>query len=79
MINSPILGDMMEKETTHQMSALGFEPRTNGLKGHCSAVELRTRSFIKSEAHSITAWGVRQRQLPKRAAIKGHGKDLTRL
>jgi hypothetical protein len=23
------------------VSALGFEPRTNGLKGHCSAVELR--------------------------------------
>jgi hypothetical protein len=24
-----------------KVSALGFEPRTNGLKGHCSAVELR--------------------------------------
>ena len=26
-----------------KVSALGFEPRTNGLKGHCSAVELRAR------------------------------------
>jgi hypothetical protein len=25
------------------MSATGFEPVTNGLKGHCSAVELRAR------------------------------------
>jgi hypothetical protein len=23
------------------VSALGFEPRTNGLKGHCSTIELR--------------------------------------
>jgi hypothetical protein len=27
--------------STSSVSALGFEPRTNGLKGHCSAVELR--------------------------------------
>ena len=26
-----------------EMSAGGFEPPTNGLKGHCSAVELRAR------------------------------------
>jgi hypothetical protein len=25
------------------VSAEGFEPSTNGLKGHCSAVELRAR------------------------------------
>lgn len=28
------------------MSAGGFEPSTNGLKGHCSAVELRARNEI---------------------------------
>ncbi len=26
------------------MSAKGFEPLTNGLKGHCSAVELRAQN-----------------------------------
>jgi hypothetical protein len=30
-------------ESTSKMSATGFEPVTNGLKGHCSAVELRAR------------------------------------
>jgi hypothetical protein len=25
------------------VSALGLEPRTNGLKGHCSSIELRAR------------------------------------
>ena len=25
------------------MSALGLEPRTNGLKGHCSSIELRAQ------------------------------------
>ena len=29
------------------MSAGGFEPPTNGLKGHCSAVELRARRCLR--------------------------------
>ena len=28
------------------MSALGLEPRTNGLKGHCSSIELRARCKV---------------------------------
>jgi hypothetical protein len=31
------------------MSAEGIEPSTNGLKGHCSAIELRARA----KKHSI--------------------------
>jgi hypothetical protein len=41
------------------MSALGFEPRTNGLKGHCSAVELRARE--SGEGHCIMRRNGRQR------------------
>ena len=40
------------------MSAEGLEPSTNGLKGHCSTIELRARS---GEVHSITLPGYRQR------------------
>jgi hypothetical protein len=32
-----------------EMSAEGIEPSTNGLKGHCSAIELRARA----KKHSI--------------------------
>ncbi len=38
------------------MSAKGIEPLTNGLKGHCSAIELRARS----EVHSTTLNIMRQ-------------------
>ena len=38
------------------MSAAGLEPATNGLKGHCSAIELRA----PSEMHSNTRSSERQ-------------------
>ena len=43
------------------MSALGFEPRTNGLKGHCSTIELRARSM--GEKHSNMVNIHRQRKM----------------
>ena len=42
------------------MSAEGIEPSTNGLKGRCSAIELRARKG--SERHSNTAESHRQRK-----------------
>jgi hypothetical protein len=39
------------------MSAEGLEPSTNGLKGHCSTIELRARL---GEVHSIMLPGYRQ-------------------
>ncbi len=33
-----------------EVSAEGFEPSTNGLKGHCSAIELRARLFERRTA-----------------------------
>ena len=36
------------------MSAAGLEPATNGLKGHCSAIELRAHcggNFITLNSH----------------------------
>jgi hypothetical protein len=39
------------------MSAKGLEPLTNGLKGHCSTIELRAHSGMHSITRSI------QRQL----------------
>ncbi len=42
----PYIGGMgADDRHMYAVSALGFEPRTNGLKGHCSAVELRARAF----------------------------------
>ena len=41
------------------MSALGLEPRTNGLKGHCSSIELRARvapGGVRAEV--ILSWAV---------------------
>lgn len=40
------------------VSVLGFEPRTNGLKGHCSAVELHARPLASE--NFITNCPVRQ-------------------
>ena len=53
----------LEKNTPRApaVSALGFEPRTNGLKGHCSAVELRAR---KSGVHSNMVDIQSQRKTP---------------
>ncbi len=42
------------------MSAEGIEPSTNGLKGRCSAIELRARET--SEGHSNTGESERQRK-----------------
>ncbi len=45
----PSCGDARPKQKAFRgedffpVSAGGFEPSTNGLKGHCSAVELRAR------------------------------------
>ena len=44
------------------MSAEGLEPSTNGLKGHCSTIELRARF---GEEHSIMLPGYRQRSLSR--------------
>ncbi len=41
------------------MSAEGIEPSTNGLKGRCSAIELRARE-LESEGHSNTGESERQ-------------------
>ena len=41
------------------MSAEGIEPSTNGLKGRCSAIELRAR-VSESEGHSNTGESERQ-------------------
>ena len=43
------------------MSAERFELSTNGLKGHCSAIELRARS--QSGLHSIMPANERQRNI----------------
>ncbi len=43
------------------MSAEGIEPSTNGLKGRCSAIELRARET--SEGHSNTGESERQRKI----------------
>lgn len=45
------------------MSAEGIEPSTNGLKGRCSAIELRARD-LESEGHSNTGESERQHFLP---------------
>lgn len=42
------------------MSAEGIEPSTNGLKGRCSAIELRARGI--SEGHSNMGGSERQRK-----------------
>ncbi len=43
------------------MSAEGIEPSTNGLKGRCSAIELRAR-VLESEGHSNMGDIQRQRR-----------------
>ena len=43
------------------MSAEGIEPSTNGLKGRCSAIELRARD-VRSEGHSNMVESERQRK-----------------
>ena len=45
------------------MSAERFELSTNGLKGHCSAIELRARSGV----HSITPPLTRQSERSSRS------------
>jgi hypothetical protein len=49
------------------VSAEGLEPSTNGLKGHCSAIELRARAagIYPSAVHSITQNPRRQRCPPQ--------------
>jgi hypothetical protein len=42
------------------VSAAGIEPATNGLKGHCSAIELRAPSPILSARDFITPRFMRQ-------------------
>lgn len=42
------------------MSAGGFEPPTNGLKGHCSAVELRAPTLLRLRCAQSAANGVRK-------------------
>jgi hypothetical protein len=56
-IPSPLRG------LTSKVSAEGLEPSTNGLKGHCSAIELRAQALSKlaSGLHSITPQSNRQR------------------
>ena len=44
------------------MSAEGIEPSTNGLKGRCSAIELRAR-VSESEGHSNMGDIQRQRKM----------------
>jgi hypothetical protein len=39
----PCLQRYLILEGTSGVSAKGLEPLTNGLKGHCSAIELRAR------------------------------------
>ena len=48
------------------MSAKGLEPLTNGLKGHCSTIELRARvdAGFPGALHSITRWDLRQMSFP---------------
>ena len=38
------------------MSALGFEPRTYGLKGHCSTTELCTLFEVFREGWDSNPW-----------------------
>ena len=42
------------------MSATGIEPVTNGLKGHCSTIELR--ALIGLRLHSIMCTNSRQQK-----------------
>ena len=53
------------------VSALGFEPRTNGLKGHCSTIELRARHT--SEKHSNMVNSQRQRKTCKIQCVLEYG------
>jgi hypothetical protein len=52
----PLNGDPQTKKSSceedFQVSAEEFESSTNGLKGHCSAIELRAHQL--SGLHSIT-------------------------
>ncbi len=50
------------------MSAEGIEPSTNGLKGRCSAIELRAR--VSSEGHSNTVESERQQIFTAKACIE---------
>ncbi len=43
------------------MSATGLEPVTNGLKGHCSTIELRARDGMPNDLHSNMHGYQRQR------------------
>ena len=48
-------------ETGHaSVSAAGLEPATNGLKGHCSTIELR--ALINLRLHSIMCINYRQQK-----------------
>ena len=54
------------------MSALGLEPRTRGLKGHCSSIELRARFAHQAQigSHSIMGYINRQRNKTAFPGIK---------
>jgi hypothetical protein len=54
------------------MSAERFELSTNGLKGRCSAVELRARAS-QSEGHSIMGGSQRQRKTLADKSVYRHG------
>ena len=60
------------------VSAERFELSTNGLKGHCSAIELRARS--QSGLHSIMPANARQRNIFESSGIctMAHDSDAAR-
>jgi hypothetical protein len=55
------------------VSAEGFEPSTNGLKGHCSAIELRARTIRRQQSglHFIMLnWERQRNKLPGRRVYR---------
>ncbi len=59
-------GHLGRSPHVYVVSAEGFEPSTNGLKGHCSAIELRARGILQQESglHFIMWNFERQRNMP---------------
>lgn len=51
--------DLLDKQVTISVSAERFELSTNGLKGHCSAIELRAQNGL----HFNMAGWLRQRNI----------------
>ncbi len=59
------------------MSAEGLEPSTNGLKGHCSAIELRARvtEFYHAQQEASTALRVRASPVVFIRKLRNHSPD----